>query len=179
MPIPRITSQISTERAPRPRTATLLVDATPRRDAPPPATRPTARQYDILEYAYQEETAGPLPLEGVTIPACPGAARPLQMYGDAVVLERMGLVTLNTHSTARVNTVSQREMPWHYTWVLSLTDEGRALVQRRIGAALARALPSRSAPEKARRAVPDPSVGADAPVPDTTPEDSETEFVFS
>lgn len=122
----------------------------------------TPAQMEMLEYVYDEKTA---PEPGVvTIPATVSVGAPTRMYADARVLELGGLVTLNTPGNERVSEAPPVKMPWLYTWTVELTPKGARTHQERIAAAIARTLPRRTLREMATRPVPDPSVGADAPV---------------
>lgn len=160
---------------------------------PTPRSVPTAftgAQYDMLEFAYEEDTAqrttsapvkgrrgknapAPAPVDTddivvATIPPAPHLGAVSRMYADARVLELGGLVTLTAHGP-KVGDASPHRAPWHYVWAMRLTPEGRRAAQEYIAVQLCASLPAYTPREMARRAVPDPSVGADMPAPDPVP----------
>lgn len=159
---------------------------------PPPRSVPTAftgAQHDMLEFAYEEDTArrtAPAPAKGrrgkntpvpvdtddivvATIPPAPHLGAVSRMYADARVLELGGLVTLTAHGP-KVGDASPHRAPWHYVWAMRLTPEGRRAAQEYIAVQLCASLPAYTPREMARRAVPDPSVGADMAAPAPAPD---------
>lgn len=112
-------------------------------------TSPTRDQWDLLEYAYEEEcakrfnptdpTADEVELYGkadpdekhpvvAVIPPSHGGIS--TAYSNARVLELYGYITLTTG--AQVGNQPQHQMPWLYLWRVRLTTAGVKAVQEHI-----------------------------------------------
>lgn len=113
---------------------------------------PTRAQWDLLEYAFEEECARhfgkddhvPTPEEVelygtpnpeakhpvvAIIPPSRGAVS--DAYAHARVLELNGYLTLSTG--AQIGGTSPHQASWLYTWRVQLTDKGVEAVRERIG----------------------------------------------